>query len=299
MHERADKSQPSLRDVVPSPRTVRLGTTSVSMLRRRAIVPLSVAGLALWLTGCATPGPGGSSSSSREIVTASDETDVSRRARVRLELASAYFAQGQWTTALDEVKQALVANPNLTEGYNLRGLIYSSLGDQVLADESFRRALQINPRDADTLHNYGWYQCQQKRYAEAVPLFAQALAQPQYRDTARTLLAQGVCLAQAGQMAEAEQALQRAFEVEPANMAVAVNLAEVLFRRGDYERARFYIRRVNSRPDISSAQTLWLAARIEQRAGNRQSMEEWGTQLRNRFPQSREAAAYDRGQFND
>jgi type IV pilus assembly protein PilF len=93
--------------------------------------------------------------------------------------------------------------------------------------------------------------------------------------------------------------LQRAFEIEPGNMAISVNLAEVLFRRGDYERARFYIRRVNSKTEISSAQTLWLAARIEQRAGNRQSMEEWGNQLRNRFPQSREAAAYERGQFDD
>lgn len=267
------------------------------MLRRWALAPLSVAGLALWLTGCATPGPG--SSGSREIVTASDETDVGRRARVRLELASAYFAQGQWTTALDEVKQALAANPNLTEGYNLRGLIYSSLGDQPLADESFKRALQINPRDADTLHNYGWYHCQQKRYDEATPLFAQALAQPQYRDTARTLLAQGVCMAQAGKMEQAEQSLQRAFELEPANMAVSVNLSEVLFRRGDYERARFYIRRVNTRAEISSAQTLWLAARIEQRAGNRQGMNEWGTQLRNRFPQSREAAAFEQGKFDD
>jgi type IV pilus assembly protein PilF len=250
---------------------------------------LAPALLLVWVSGCATTAPGGAPSSSREIVTASDETDASRRARVRLELASAYFAQGQYTTALDEVKQALVANPNMHEAYNLRGL----------ADESFRRALQINARDADTLHNYGWYHCQHKRYAEAAPLFAQALAQPQYRNSARTLLAQGVCRAQAGQWAEAEQSLQRAFELEPANLAVSVNLAEVLYRRGDYERARFYIRRVNAQPEVSNAQTLWLATRIEHRAGNHQGTRDIGTQLRNRFPQSREAAAFERGQFDE
>jgi type IV pilus assembly protein PilF len=261
---------------------------------------LSAAAMLLWVSGCAAPGTGGApSSSSREIVTASDETDASRRARVRLELAGAYFAQGQYTTALDEVKQALTANPNMTEAYNLRGLIYSSLGDQGLADESFKRALQINPRDADTLHNYGWYHCQHKRYAQAAPLFEQALAQPQYRDRPRTLLAQGVCRAQAGQWAEAEQSLQRAFELDPGNLATSVNLAEVLYRKGDYERARFYIRRVNAQPDISSAQTLWLATRIERRAGNLQGARELGTQLRNRFPQSSEAAALERGQFDD
>ena len=105
--------------------------------------------------------------------------------------------------------------------------------------------------------------------------------------------------AQAGQWAEAEQSLQRAFELEPANLAISANLAEVLYRRGDYERARFYIRRVNSQAEISNAQTLWLAARIEHHAGNTQGARDLGTQLRNRFPQSRETAAYERGQFDE
>ena len=48
-----------------------------------------------------------------------------------------------------------------------------------------------------------------------------------------------------------------------------------------------------------NAQTLWLAARIENRLGNVQGVQELGTQLRNRFPQSPEAAAFDRSQFDD
>ena len=97
------------------------------------------------------------------------------------------------TTALDQVKLAIAADPLYGEAFNLRGLIYANLGDEPLAEESFRRALQLNPRDADTMHNYGWFLCQQKRYAESNALFSQALAVPQYRGAARTLLAQGVC----------------------------------------------------------------------------------------------------------
>ena len=38
-----------------------------------------------------------------------------------------------------------------------------------------------------SLHNYGWYLCQQKRFAEAESLFNQALAMPQYtRHSVRT-----------------------------------------------------------------------------------------------------------------
>jgi type IV pilus assembly protein PilF len=228
-----------------------------------------------------------------------DPSEVARRTRVRLELASAYFAQGQTTTALDEVKLALQANPNSVEAYNLRGLIYARLSDDAQADESFKHALQINPRDADTLHNYGWYQCQQRRYAEAQALFTQVQALPQFRDAPRILLVQGVCQARAGQMAEAERSLARAFEVDPSNVAVQVNLAEVLYRRGELERARFYIKRVNNQPDQSNAQTLWLAAKIEHAAKQQHALDELGAQLHRRFPQSREAAAFEQGRFDE
>ncbi|MBX3621925.1 MAG: type IV pilus biogenesis/stability protein PilW [Rhizobacter sp.] len=251
------------------------------------------------ISGCALPPPAPAQAEMRDRVTESDETEASKRARVRMELASAYFGRGQFTTALDEVKQALALSPNMGQAYNLRGLIYAALGDDGLAQESFKRALQINPQDGDSLHNYGWYQCQQKRYPEAEALFQQALATPQYLGVARTLMTSGVCHARAGQWPEAELALSKSYERDPSNAATAVNLAEVLLHRGQAERARFYIRRVNSTPNQANAQTLWLAARIEMKLGNRQGANELGQQLRSQFPQSRESAAFDRGQFNE
>lgn len=235
----------------------------------------------------------------KDRVTASDETDAVKRARARMELASAYFGRNQMATALDQVKIAIAADPNYGEAFDLRGLIYANLGDQVLAEESFKRALQINPRDADAMHNYGFYLCQQKRYPESATLFAQALAVPQYKGVVRTLLAHGVCQAYAGQLTQAAASLTRAFELDSSNPFTSTNLAQVLYELGEFERARFYIRRVNALPDVSNAQTLWLAARIENKLGDRQGASDFGTQLRNRFPDSREAAAFSRGNFDE
>jgi len=235
----------------------------------------------------------------KDRITASDQSEASRRANVRLQLASAYFGDGQLTTALDEVKQAIAADPKMSEAFNLRGLIYAGLGDPGLAEDSFRRALQLAPRDADVMQNYGWFLCIQKRYPEATAQFEQALAQPQNRDITRTLLAQGVCEARAGQLPEAERTLLRAYALDAANPAIALNLSEVLFQRGEYERARFYIRRVNASPQQSTAQTLWLAARIEFRGGNVQVANEIGQQLLSRYPKSPEASAFQQGRFNE
>lgn len=258
---------------------------------------------AVLLAGCAAtgggPGHAPSGTETRDRVTASDESEASKRARVRLELAAAYFGRGQMTTALDEVKLAIAADPTLGAAFNLRGLIYANLGDHTLAEESFRRALQLDARDADAMQNFGWYLCQQKRYDEADAMFRQALAVPQYRDSPRTMLTQGICQARAGQWMQAEGTLTRAYQLDPGNPAIAVNLTEVLYRRGEYERARFHIRRVNNMPNVANAQTLWLAARIENRLGNRQGSQDLGTQLRDRFPQSPEAAAFGRGQFDE
>ena len=257
----------------------------------------------LALSGCSAPGaaggPTGATGPTKDLVTASDETDASRRARLRMELAAGYFGQGKMTTALDEVKQALAADPTLSDAYNLRGLIYANLGDDQLAEESFRRALQLNARDADTMQNFGYYLCQKKRYPEANAMFDRLLAMPQYREPARTLLTKGVCQAFAGQLNDAQASLSRAFELDPANPSISVNLSEVLYRLGEYERARFYIRRINAVPALIGSQTLWLAARIEQRLGNQTGVQDLGDQLRKRFPDSREAALFERGRFDE
>lgn len=234
-----------------------------------------------------------------DLRTVSDQTQADKRARVRVELAGAYFSRGQTAIALDEVKQALVAKPDMPEALNLRGLIYAALGETRLAEESFRRALQVAPRDGDVMHNYGWFLCQERRFDEAEAQFRQALAQPQYLDTIRTYLGLGVCQARAGRLVEAEATLTRAYELDPSNPVTAFNLSDVLYRRGDYERVRFYLRRVNAVQEQSNAQTLWLAARAEHRLGNSAGARTLGNQLRDRFPNSTEALLFEKGRFDD
>jgi len=269
-------------------------------MSRRWQLPVAATWLAV-LVGCATTARERevNFADSGDLRTESDQTGADKRARVRVELAGAYFGRGQTAIALDEVKLALVAKPDMPEALNLRGLIYASLGELRLAEESFRRALQVAPRDGDVMHNYGWFLCQQRRFDEAEAQFRQALAQPQYLDTIRTYLGLGVCQARAGRMIEAEATLTRAYELDPSNPVTAYNLSDVLYRRGDNERVRFYMRRVNALQEQSNAQTLWLAVRAEQRLGNTAGARQLGNQLRDRFPQSPEALLFEKGRFDD
>jgi type IV pilus assembly protein PilF len=250
------------------------------------------------LGGCASSTESGPGGAKGDIVTQSDEPDSRKRARIRLELAVGYFEQGQTTIALDELKQSITADPNFSEAYNLRGLIYMRLNDPRLAEDSFRRALTISPRDPGVLHNYGWMLCQQGRYAESQQAIAQAIANPLYGGRAKSWMAQGLCQMKAGQTADAEQSLLRAYELDAGNPVTGYNLADVMFRRGEFVRAQFYVRRLNN-SEFANAESLWLGIKVEQRLGNRDAVQQLATQLRKRFVQSRELAAFDRGAFNE
>jgi type IV pilus assembly protein PilF len=209
-----------------------------------------------------------------------------------------YFEQGQTNVALDELKQVIAADPTFPDAYNLRGLIYMRLNDMRQAEDSFKRAVSLNPRDGNVQHNYGWMLCQQSRYDESLRAFDVAMANPLYAGRAKTLMAQGVCEARAGRMEQAERSLARAYELDAGNPIVGFNLANLLFRRGDFTRAQFYIRRLNN-SELANAETLWLGVKVERRLGDQVAMRQLGEQLKKRFPQSREVTAYERGAFDE
>lgn len=253
----------------------------------------------VWLAGCAgTQNSSGDSGSKTDRLTESDEPESRRRARLRLELASGYFEQGQINVALDEVKQALVVDPSYVDAYNLRGLVYMRLNDVRLAEDSFKRALALSPRDAGVAHNYGWFLCQQARYPESFKLFEQAIATPTYASPAKSLLTLGLCQVRAGQVAPAEQSLSKSYELDPSNPVTGYNLSSLLFARGELVRSQFYIRRLNN-SELSNAETLWLGVKIEQRLNNSDAVQQLGGQLLRRYAQSKQATSFEKRAFNE
>ena len=76
------------------------------------------------------------------------------------------------------------------------------------------------------------------------------------------------------------------------------NLTQLLYQRADYERAQFYIRRLNN-GEFANAETLWLGVKVERRMQNLEAMDQLAGQLKRRYPQSRELASFERGAFDE
>jgi type IV pilus assembly protein PilF len=256
-----------------------------------ACLALLVAG---GLAGCAAGGP----SVTPDAFTDSDEPEVRKRATNRLKLAVLYFQDGKYNFALDEIKQAILTDPNWFEPYGMRALIQMQTGDYAQSEASFQKALAINPNASDLKHNYAFLLCKMSRPEQAMKLFGAALADPAYGKRAKTWAEQGRCQLANGQNTEAETSFMRSYELDADNAATGYNLARLLFQRDELSRAQFYARRVNN-GERASAESLWLGIKIERSLGSRDAQSQLEAQLRKRFPQSPESIALERGAFNE
>ena len=254
-----------------------------------------LAAAALGLVACAS-GPQRTDKS--DLVTASDETEARKRARIRLELAVNYFSEGKTNIALDELKQSIAVDPGLFEAHNLRGLIYMRLNEFPLADDSFKQALLLSPKAATVQHNYGLLLCQQGRMAAAAEMFSAALANPAYGDRAKTWMIQGLCQAKAGQAQAAETSLLNAYQLDPGNPVVAYNLGVGMYQRGEYPQAQRYLSRLNS-SDLANAESLWLGAKTAKAMGDAPVLRALGQILVQRFPSSKESLWLERQSFHE
>ena len=228
----------------------------------------------------------------------SQNEETRRRAKIRLELAANHYQQRNFPLALQEADQSVRLDPGFSAGYGMLGLIYMAIGDRAKADENFKRAISIDPKDAELNNNYGWYLCQTGRAGESLPYFNNALEDRLYATPAKPLHNAGICALQTGDVAAAENYFLRSFQVDPANAVAMFNLGQLYLKQRNMERAKFYSDRLMNTYQ-PTAETVWLALRVARAGGDQEYTRRLASQLRQRFPQSREADLLQRGAFGD
>lgn len=251
------------------------------------------AGLAaLCLTACAVqPGDSGSGATGSPV-----ETEASSRARAFTDLAAAYFERAQYKTALDELRKAITIDNRFGPAYNVYGLVYMELAEDKLADENFRRAIELDRTDSIARNNYGWFLCTRGRYDEGLEQFAAAIRNPLYTQPEQAMANAGQCAERKGDLVLAETNLQKSLKLQPDNPNTLIKLASLRFRQGQVLEAQRLIGR-HAELAAPTAESLWLAVRVERKLGDRAQEAAYGLQLRKRFADSDESRKLLAGQF--
>ncbi|MFH1604322.1 MAG: type IV pilus biogenesis/stability protein PilW [Pseudomonadota bacterium] len=266
------------------------------MLRSRRTIALA---LACGVLAACAQNPTSSESQANSVQTGTQTGDVGNphnRARIHTELGSAYFERGNMGVALEEARIALDADPDYAPAYNLLGLVHMDLRENAVAQRHFEHAHRLSPNDPDINNNFGWFLCQSGREEQSISYFLAALKNPLYKNPVRSYVNAGLCALRKNNERDALDFFERALRLEPDNLQGLRGMASIQYKRGQLEAARGLIRRFNKLVE-PTAESLWLALRIERKLGDKAAENSLAVQLRRRFAGSVEYRDLVAGKF--
>jgi len=170
------------------------------------------------------------------------------------------------------------------------------LDDDKLAEENFRKAIDLERTDSDAHNNYGWFLCTRARYDEGQTQFTEAIRNPLYDKPEQAMTNSGLCSEKKGDLKQAEAYYLKALKLAPNAPQPTIKLADLNFRKGNLNEAQRLLTRYQ---EISppTAESLWLGLRIERKLGDRNQETTYYQQLRRRFPDAPETKLLLQGQY--
>jgi type IV pilus assembly protein PilF len=236
--------------------------------------------LTLTVSGCIT-------TSSRPV---SPETSSKDAALYNVELGISYLRQNNLQAAREKLERAIREEPNLARAHAALGIVYERLEDPKGAEREYRRAVDLDGMDPDSLNALAIFTCSYKKKPdEALKLFDRAIAVPlSVKDANRPMLYTnaGTC-AKGINLALAEKYLRAALAQDPQFRDALFQMADVSLEQRNALQARGFLERFLAQGKATPA-ALWLGVRIEESLGDAKAAGRYGDQLSREFPESTE-----------
>ncbi len=181
------------------------------------------------IVACAT------SLSGCSMSTAARTRESDMKAREYVAQAATLTEQGRIDEAIAQLELAIQENPTLTTAHVDLGDIYRVQGNYEAAEESYRVATTLEPRNFDAQYGHGLVLQMLNRLADAVRAYLRALSINPNDFNANLNLATAYL-----QLQDSRQALpyaRKAVEVDPRNGPARVNLGAIYAAVGEYESA--------------------------------------------------------------
>ncbi len=212
-------------------------------------------------------------------------------AEIRSQLALEYARLGNMAVAVQTVNEAIEADASYAPAFLTKAYLQSQLGQDGDAEQSYLKALQLDPGNPEANNNYGFFLCEHQHPQTAIDFFNKALANPLYQTPQTAYLNLGRCSAKLGQVDKANDYLLSALRIVPDYQPALRELAVLHLDQGNAKLAAFYFDRLMRTAGTAGplpADTLWLGVQIARRNGDRAHEAEYGAILKNRFPDSKE-----------
>ncbi len=169
------------------------------------------------------------------------EQDAENAEALHLLGVLAYQVGLQAQEALNLVDRAIAAAPDNNRFFNTRGALYYALGMNAEAEAAFRRALEIDARDANAWNNLGNALLKLDQVKPAEACFREAIGiAPELNSAINNL---GIALKREGALDKALACFRQAVLREPDYLDAHYNLADVYNQMDDQAAAEQHFRR--------------------------------------------------------
>ena len=222
--------------------------------------------------------------------------DPRSRAKIHTELGSLYFQDKNIPVAMEELTIAIYIDPTYAPAYSMRALVHHYLNEPQHAEDNFKEALRYAPEDPEIANNHGWFLCQIGKYKEGLPEFERALRNRLYQTPDRAYLNAGQCAVSMGDLKLGEEYLQKAYRMTGGSPITVFRMADLYFRTNRIDEARKELADLMRKIE-PNAEVLWLAVRVERKIGDREVENRYTTQLRRKYPDSKEYQELLKGNY--
>lgn len=276
---------------------------------KHSVILLSIGALLFSLQGCqASFGLIDNKKNNSQNVEVTHSANVFRRDKkkaieIRVQIAAEYLRTGDVDAAkraLDEVFQETSHNARANM---LMAVLLQQEGSPenvAKAEEYFKRAISIDPQDAQTRNNYGRYLFQLGRYNDALEQLKLAGSTLGYEQRGMALENLGLTYLKLGNAPNAEKTFKQALQVNRNSTVSMLELAEIFYLRQQFALATEaygdYVRLVGDKNQ--SAHGLWVGIRLARANGDNMSKQVLVNQLRALFPDSQEYQRYLQLQYS-
>ncbi|QTL35896.1 type IV pilus biogenesis/stability protein PilW [Pseudoalteromonas viridis] len=219
------------------------------------------------------------------------QSKVSREgaAKTRISLALQYLAKGNNTQAKYNLERALTLAPQLPEAHYSLAYYYEQVEENGRAEQAYQKALALDPKDPNTLNNYGTFLCRIGKYDEAAEQLFKAIEIPSYIRVAQSYENLALCALRQDNFELALDYLRSAEKHNGQRQSTLLLMAGLHYAKSELHRSQEILKVYGARGFVS-ARGLLLSHLLELRKGHLQQAEETAALLLQTYPDSPQAA---------
>lgn len=241
---------------------------------------------AVLLQGCVTETTGGFNAKKSDADALQDY----------LQLATGYLEQNDIANTKRHLANAAAIDSDNSDIYAIWGLVYAREGEAPLADENFQRALRLNAGNSKARNNYAAFLFANNRIEDAYRQLERVVEDTRYEARPQAFENLGLAALRLNRTVEAENAFNRAVQLNPNQLRSSLELVSLALGRGDTAKAgnlyRNYLTLMQLYSIPHNARSLWVGIQLEAALGNRDNVEAYGRQLQAGFAAAPETRLY-------